>query len=99
MRNGLYNTIGLLGVLLVTSACSKGGNLTLEPGARKIASKGSPFVQVNQGGKALIYEQGLTPSTATTGVHGWVSVQAVSSTQLSSASGHKAVINKVSAKK
>ncbi len=96
MRNRALNSLGLLGVLLFTAACSKGGNLTLEPGARKINSKGSPFVQVNQGGKALIVEQG---QTATTGIHGWVTVQSMSSRSLSSASGHTAVINKTAAKK
>ncbi len=91
MRNLAFNSLGLLGVLLFTVGCSKGGNLTLEPGARKIASKGSPFVQVNQGGRALVIENGQTVAT---GVHGWVTVQAVSSRQLSSGSGHTAVINK-----
>lgn len=96
MRNLTFKPLGLLAVLLFTAACSKGGNLTLEPGARKIASKGSPFVQVNQGGKALVVEFGQTP---TTGVHGWVAVNSVSHKQLSSATGHTAVINKASAKK
>lgn len=96
MRNLGINSLGLLGVLLFTVACSKGGNLTLEPGARRPAQKGSPFVQVNIGGKALVVEQGQTVDT---GVHGWVAVNSVSHKQLSSASGHTAVINKASAKK
>lgn len=82
--------------MLLLAACSKGGNLTLEPGARIVKAKGSPFVTVNQGGKALVVEQG---KTATTGVHGWVSVQAVSSRNLSSVDGNTMVINKAQATK
>jgi hypothetical protein len=82
--------------MLLLAACSKGGNLTLEPGARIVKTKGSPFVTVNQGGKALVVEQG---KTATTGVHGWVSVQAVSSRNLSSVDGNTMVINKAQATK
>jgi hypothetical protein len=82
--------------MLLLAACSKGGNLTLEPGARIVKTKGSPFVTVNQGGKALVVEQG---KTATTGVHGWVSVQAVSSRNLSSAGGNTMVLNKAQAYK
>lgn len=82
--------------LLVLTACSKGGNLTLEPGARIVKTKGSPYVTVNQGGKALVVEQG---KTATTGVHGWVSVQAVSSRNLSSTGGNTMVLNKAQAYK
>ncbi|NJL24984.1 MAG: hypothetical protein HC902_07295 [Calothrix sp. SM1_5_4] len=50
-------------------------------------------MQVNQGGKALVVEQG---KTATTGVHGWVSVQSVSSQSLSGGSAAM-VVNKTSA--
>jgi hypothetical protein len=82
--------------LLLLAACSKGGNLTLEPGARIVKTKGSPYVTVNQGGKALVVEQG---KTATTGVHGWVSVQAVSSRSLSSVGGNTMVLNKAQAYK
>ena len=82
--------------MLLLAACSKGGNLTLEPGARIVKTKGSPFVTVNQGGKALVVEDG---KTATTGVHGWVSVQAVSSRSLSSAGGNTMVLNKAQAYK
>lgn len=87
-------SISLVFAALLLSACNSGGNLTLEPGARKIATKGSPYVTVNQGGKALIVEQG---KTAQTGVHGWVSVQAVSARNLSSTSGHRLIMNKPSA--
>ncbi len=92
MRNG-FKAFALLSGLLALSACSKGGNLTLEPNARIVKTKGSPYVQVNQGGKALVVEQGKTP---TTGVHGWVTVQAVSSRTLSSAggSGNTMILNK-----
>ena len=87
--------IGALGLLsLLISACSKGGELVLEPGARIVKSKGSPYVSVNQGGKALIVQQGQTPST---GVHGWVTIQSVSARNLSSGSGHQMVLNKTSA--
>lgn len=82
--------------MLLLAACSKGGNLTLEPGARIVKTKGSPYVTVNQGGKALVVEQG---KTATTGVHGWVSVQAVSSRNLSSTGGNTMVLNKAQAYK
>lgn len=86
--------LGLIAAALLLSACNSGGNLTLEPGARKIASKGSPYVTVNQGGKALIVEQG---KTAQTGVHGWVSIQTISARNLSSTSGHTLIMNKTSA--
>lgn len=84
----------LVGAILFLSACKGGGNLTLEPGVKKVVSKGSPFVQVNQGGKALIVESG---QTATTGVHGYVSVQAISSRQLASPSGTQLILNKTQA--
>jgi hypothetical protein len=59
---------------MLLSACSNSGNLTLEPGAVQAQSQGSPFVQLNSGGQALIVEQG---QTATTGVHGWVTLQPI----------------------
>lgn len=90
MRSMSLNTFMLLAGLLTLSACSKGGNLTLAPNARIVKSKGSPFVTVNQGGKALVVEQGKTP---TTGVHGWVTVQPVVSRTVSSAQ-HQIIINK-----
>lgn len=95
MRNSFKAAL-LLSGLVSLSACSKGGNLTLEPGARIVKTKGSPYVSVNQGGKALVVEQGKTPST---GVHGWVTVQAVSSRNLSSTSGNTMVLNKAQAYK
>ncbi len=90
MRKYLLRMTALLGASLFLAACSKGGELVLEPGARVVKSKGSPFVSVNQGGKALIVQQGQTPST---GVHGWVTIQAVSGGKLTSGS-HEMVLNK-----
>lgn len=72
------------------AACSGGGSLSLEAGARKIAIKGSPFVSLNQGGKALIVEQG---KTATTGVHGWVAVQSVAQRNLTGTNGTSLILN------
>jgi len=89
----LFKTSLALGAIVLLTACNSGGQLTLEPGARKINSKGSPFVQVNQGGKALVVETAKTP---TTGVHGWVAVQAVASGKLNGG-GMNAVMNKTSA--
>ena len=85
--------IFLAGSLAFLAACSNGGHLSLEAGARK-ASKGTPFVQVNQGGKALIVETG---KTATTGVHGWVAVQSVGAPNIADSSGNNIVLNKTSA--
>jgi hypothetical protein len=82
------------GLVAFLTACNNGGNLSLEPGAVITKRKGSPFVQVNQGGKALIIEQG---KTATSGVHGWVAVQNVASKNLNDGSGHKIIMNKTSA--
>jgi hypothetical protein len=90
MRKGLT----LLALSMFLGACSKGGQLTLEPNARIVKSKGSPFVTVNQGGKALVVEQG---QTAATGVHGWVTVQTISSRTMTSTSGHGMVLNKSAA--
>jgi hypothetical protein len=75
-------------------ACSNSGNLTLEPGARKINTKGSPYAQVNQGGKSLVIEQG---KTASTGVHGWVAVQSVVSKSITDGGSHQMIMNKTSA--
>ena len=71
--------------------CGNGGSLTLEPGARKVASKGSPFLRFNVGGKSLVVQAGQTP---TTGVHGWVSIQPVSSKVLSAPGGDQIYLNK-----
>jgi len=95
MRN-VKKGLGLLALTMMIGACTKGGQLTLEPNARIVKSKGSPFVSVNQGGKALIVQQGQTPST---GVHGWVSVQAISSRSMTDGGGHRMVLNKSSAYK
>lgn len=94
MRTSFQNALVLSILSLAVAACSKGGNLTLEPGARVEKSKGSSYVQVNQGGKSLIVEQG---KTATTGVHGWVTVNDVSARSISSVNGTTAIINKSAA--
>jgi hypothetical protein len=96
MLNVKYAFQSLLLVAMATAltACKNGGDLTLEPGARKDKALGSPYVQVNQGGKALIYEATLTPATATQGVHGWVTVQAITSSHLTSASGTNLIMNR-----
>jgi hypothetical protein len=75
MRILNLNAFILIVAGLSLSACSKGGQLVLAPNARIVKSKGSPYVNVNQGGKALVVEQG---KTATTGVHGWITVNTVS---------------------
>ena len=80
-----------LAISMFIGACSKGGQLTLEPNARIVKSSGSPFVTVNQGGKALVVQQG---QTATTGVHGWISVQTISSPSMTSATSYGMVLNK-----
>lgn len=81
----------IVGMLFVLSACQNGGDLTLEPGSRRpAANKGSPFVRVNNGGKALIWEQGKTP---TTGVNGWVTVNSVSAGQITGGTT-RIIINK-----
>lgn len=70
-------------VILVTglglTACKNGGNVTLESTNRNNQSQSSPYVQVNQGGQSLIVQTG---QTANTGVHGWVTIQAVTSQNL-----------------
>jgi hypothetical protein len=84
----------LLVLLLSTAACSKGGNLVLEPGGRQPKTFGVPTVRVNQGGKAVIIQTGGA-FTTDTGVHATVSVQAVSAQNLSGAGGVTGVITKV----
>ncbi len=84
----------LAGAVLFLAACSNGGNLTLEPGAKKVVTNASPFVQVNLGGKALVVQQG---KTASTGVHGWVSINAVSSKNLTGTGGTQMIMNKTQA--
>lgn len=89
--------IGTIAILLLTTAaCSKGGNLVLEPGGRnRNPQKGSPFVQVNQGGKALLVTNGQSETTAVHALN--VTVQPVSAKNLNAVggSGHSAIINKV----
>lgn len=93
MRTFRYTlqSLGLLGAALFLAGCNSGGNLSLEPGARKVTSLGSPYVRLNEGGKALVVESG---QTATTGVHGWVTIQAVSSNTLTGTSGTQLILNK-----
>ena len=88
------NTAILLALLVSTAACSKGGNLVLEPGARAPSNKGTPFVRVTQGGHAQIIQSGH--ASASTGVHASITIQPMSSHQLEGSTGHKAVINKAS---
>lgn len=80
--------------VLGLSACQKGGELTLEPGANKKISKGSPFLQVNQGAKAMVVEQGQTP---TTGVHGWITISPITSRSVSAMNGTQMIMNKSTA--
>lgn len=94
MLGRVYQALILGAFAAVLTACNNGGNLTLEPGAVINKKKGSPFVQVNQGGKALVIEQG---KTASTGVHGWVAVQSVASKTMTDGSGHRIIMNKTSA--
>jgi hypothetical protein len=95
MRHALKG-LSLLALSMLIGACSKGGLLTLEPNARIVKSKGAPAVTVNQGGKALVVQQGETP---TTGVHGWVTIQTVSSRSMNSTSGHNMILNKTAAQR
>lgn len=92
MLNRSIQGLMLISALAFLSACSGGGTLSLEPGAKKVTSKGAPNVTVNQGGKALIVEQG---QTATTGVHGYVTIQAVTARNMASvqSGGATAVLN------
>jgi hypothetical protein len=96
MRFKSLRGIALIGALALATGCAKGGQLTLEPGARITKSKGTAFVSVTLGGKAFIVEQG---QTADTGVHGWVSIQSVASANLTAPDGSSAVINRASVKK
>lgn len=86
-----FQSLVLVASLLFLTACKNGGDLTLEPGARKDKAPGSPYVQVNQGGNAMIVEAGKTP---TTGVHGWVTIQAIAGAHLVSPNGTSLVVNK-----
>ena len=79
--NLVWRSLALVFAAAALTACHNGGDLTLEPGARKVVSQGSPYVQVNLGGKALVVQSG---QTADTGVHGWITVNSVSSQSLSS---------------
>lgn len=89
-----FHGLVLVAMAVTLSACKNGGDLTLEPGATRKVAKGSPYVQVNNGGKALIYESTRTPATATQGVHGWVSVNAVTSQPLKDANDNLILMNR-----
>jgi hypothetical protein len=82
-------SFAIIAAAMALSACKNGGDVTLESNARKVASQGSPYVQVNQGGKSLVVESG---KTATTGVHGWVTVQAITSQHLQSANNNGTIL-------
>lgn len=88
------NSALLMALLVSTAACSKGGNLVLEPGSRPAKSTGAPFVRVNQGGKATIIQTG--GHNVSTGVHASITVQPMSAQNLSGAGGVTGVINKAS---
>lgn len=87
---------GLVAMWAISSlaACSKGGQLDLQPGARAEKSGLAPSAAIDLGGKALIIENGYT---ADNGVHGWATIQTTSSAELSSSSGDGMVIGKPSA--
>ncbi|MGE4131186.1 MAG: hypothetical protein AB7F86_06080 [Bdellovibrionales bacterium] len=92
MLRRTYKFAALAAILWASTACSKGGNLTLEPGAVKNKSKGAPYFQVNQGGKSRLEGAG--------GVHAlMVTVQPVKSQSVSGVSGFSGVVNKVAGKK
>ena len=74
-------SFAIVAAALALTACKNGGDVTLESNAHKVASQGSPYVQVNQGGQAMLVEAGKTP---TTGVHGYATVQAITSQHLQS---------------
>jgi hypothetical protein len=83
------NTMLAVAAVVVLSACNSGGELAIESNSSK-RIKGSPFVTVNQGGKAMIKDA--------SGNYGFVSVQAVAAKQIkSSADGSRAVLSKASA--
>lgn len=90
-----FQKASILVVLLAsTAACSKGGNLVIEPGSRPAKNLGIPSVRVNQGGKAFMVQTG--GFTADTGVHASVTVQTMSAQSLTNnGSGVTATINKV----
>lgn len=93
MSNGISKALIATTLVLSLTACSKGGKLVLDTsGVVKTIPKTSPVVAVDQGGKASIVQTGQTTST---GVHGYVSVQAVKARTLNSVApgGNKAVIN------
>lgn len=79
--NLVWRSLALVFAAATLTACHSGGSLTLEPGARKVVSQGSPYIQVNLGGQALVVQTG---QTASTGVHGYITVNAVSAQSLSS---------------
>ena len=85
-KHTLTKVFGLLAVTLALSACSKGGQLTLEPGAVIVKSKGSPYVSVVQGARANLVG-------ADSSANGYVTIQSVSSATVTGG-GYSAVVNK-----
>lgn len=68
-------------------ACSKGGSLTLEHPEPSIGTgRAQTFFTTSLGGHSMVIEQGKTKAT---GYHGWVGMNAVTQTSLSSGTGHK----------
>lgn len=93
MRVNYYWQMALAATMVILTACNNGGNLSLESGAVVTKKKGAPFVTINQGGKSLVVENGRTYEN---GVHGWISVQTVSSRGLADGAGSRMVVNKTS---
>ena len=79
-------------VLVALTACSNKGSLTIEPGLVKTVSQGSPYMRMNVGGKAMVWDLGQTQ--ANSDVHGWVSLQSVSSKGLNDGSNTELILNK-----
>ena len=91
----LVRGLVLSGLVAGLAACNNGGDVVYTRNAKSRVVKGSPFAHLNEGGKALVVETG---KTATTGVHGWVSVQSVAAQRAtSSTEGTTMVINKAAA--
>jgi hypothetical protein len=87
MRSFNVKALGLLAFALFISACTKGGNLTLEPSSNDGRSlTGSNYVSVDQGGAAKI--------ASGAGYTAYVSIQPVQSTAVTSVEGKKIIINR-----
>lgn len=90
MRKALRYACATVAVYAL-SACSSGGEMSLVSTGKAKKLKGSPYVSLKQGSRAEVVQSGQTP---TTGVHGWVSIQA-SGTQQVTGGGNRAIINRV----